>query len=220
MAAGANHDDGAVPAVAGGLRSARAMGPTARLRRTATVRTSRARSSSCLMRPPQVATDHEKERIKALYYGEITYMDEWIGRLLNTIADLGRLQRHGDSVHLGPRDRTPRPRTVRQERSGRSTLTTRSSTGSYVIRAVSAPGTRSLRSSRGHDLFPTDTRPARYTRAGVHGRGDPHWWGAVCGRWCGLQRASMYQRPRRSPRLVPTGDVAITGWGKLRQRAE
>ncbi|HXI16736.1 MAG TPA: sulfatase [Chloroflexota bacterium] len=44
--------------------------------------------------PPEAArigTDEEKERTKALYYGEITYMDHVIGRLLNTLADLGRL---------------------------------------------------------------------------------------------------------------------------------
>ena len=45
--------------------------------------------------PPEAArigTDEEKERTKALYYGEITYMDAIIGRLLNTLADLGRLE--------------------------------------------------------------------------------------------------------------------------------
>ena len=43
--------------------------------------------------PPEAArgTDEEKERTKALYYGEITYMDAMIGRLMNTLADLGRL---------------------------------------------------------------------------------------------------------------------------------
>ena len=44
--------------------------------------------------PPEAArvgTDEEKERTKALYYGEITYMDAMIGRLLNTLADLKRL---------------------------------------------------------------------------------------------------------------------------------
>ncbi len=44
--------------------------------------------------PPEAArvgTEEEKERVKALYYGEITYMDAMIGRLLNTLADLGRL---------------------------------------------------------------------------------------------------------------------------------
>jgi arylsulfatase A-like enzyme len=45
--------------------------------------------------PPEAAligTDEEKERTKALYYGEITFMDHVIGRLLNTLADLGRLE--------------------------------------------------------------------------------------------------------------------------------
>jgi arylsulfatase A-like enzyme len=44
--------------------------------------------------PPEAArigTPEEKERTKALYYGEITYMDAMIGRLLNTLADLKRL---------------------------------------------------------------------------------------------------------------------------------
>ena len=44
--------------------------------------------------PPEAArigTPEEKERTKALYYGEITYMDAAIGRLLNTLADLKRL---------------------------------------------------------------------------------------------------------------------------------
>src|SRR5919199_339784 len=44
--------------------------------------------------PPEAArvgTDEEKERTKALYYGEITYMDAMIGQLLNTLADLKRL---------------------------------------------------------------------------------------------------------------------------------
>jgi arylsulfatase A-like enzyme len=39
----------------------------------------------------RIGTPEEKERTKALYYGEITYMDHVIGRLLNTLADLGRL---------------------------------------------------------------------------------------------------------------------------------
>ena len=45
--------------------------------------------------PPEAArigTDEEKERTKALYYGEITYMDAMIGRLMNELADLGRLE--------------------------------------------------------------------------------------------------------------------------------
>ncbi len=45
--------------------------------------------------PPEAArigTPEEQERTKALYYGEITYMDHVIGRLLNTLADLGRLE--------------------------------------------------------------------------------------------------------------------------------
>lgn len=45
--------------------------------------------------PPEAArigTEEEKERTKALYYGEITFMDAVIGRLLNTLADLGRLE--------------------------------------------------------------------------------------------------------------------------------
>ena len=37
-------------------------------------------------------TELEKERTKALYYGEITYLDEWVGRLLDTLATLGRLE--------------------------------------------------------------------------------------------------------------------------------
>jgi arylsulfatase A-like enzyme len=44
--------------------------------------------------PPEAArigTEEEKERTKALYYGEITFMDAVIGRLMNTLADLGRL---------------------------------------------------------------------------------------------------------------------------------
>ena len=40
----------------------------------------------------RVATDEEKERTKALYYGEITFMDAMLGRLFNTLADLGRLE--------------------------------------------------------------------------------------------------------------------------------
>lgn len=45
--------------------------------------------------PPEAArlgTEEEKERTKALYYGEITYMDDMIGRLMNTLAELGRLE--------------------------------------------------------------------------------------------------------------------------------
>ena len=45
--------------------------------------------------PPEAArigTAEEQERTKALYYGEITFMDAVIGRLLNTLADLGRLE--------------------------------------------------------------------------------------------------------------------------------
>ena len=44
--------------------------------------------------PPEAArigTQEEQERTRALYYGEITFMDAMIGRLLNTLADLGRL---------------------------------------------------------------------------------------------------------------------------------
>lgn len=44
--------------------------------------------------PPEatrIGTLEEKERVKALYYGEITFMDAMLGRLLNTLADLGRL---------------------------------------------------------------------------------------------------------------------------------
>ncbi|MER3406129.1 MAG: sulfatase, partial [Chloroflexota bacterium] len=39
----------------------------------------------------RVGTEREKERTKALYLGEVTYMDEWVGRLMNELADLGRL---------------------------------------------------------------------------------------------------------------------------------
>ena len=41
---------------------------------------------------PRVGTAEEQERTKALYYGEITYMDAKIGHLLNTLADLKRLE--------------------------------------------------------------------------------------------------------------------------------
>jgi arylsulfatase A-like enzyme len=34
------------------------------------------------------ATSAEQERIKALYFGEVTYIDAWVGRLLNRLADL------------------------------------------------------------------------------------------------------------------------------------
>ena len=40
----------------------------------------------------RTGTPEEQERTKALYYGEITYMDAMLGRLLNTLADLGRLE--------------------------------------------------------------------------------------------------------------------------------
>ena len=39
-----------------------------------------------------LGTEEEKERTKALYYGEITFMDAMIGRLANKLADLGRLE--------------------------------------------------------------------------------------------------------------------------------
>lgn len=34
------------------------------------------------------ATEAERERIKALYFGEVTYVDAWVGRLMNQLADL------------------------------------------------------------------------------------------------------------------------------------
>jgi arylsulfatase A-like enzyme len=40
----------------------------------------------------RTGTPEEQERTKALYYGEITFMDAMLGRLLNTLADLGRLE--------------------------------------------------------------------------------------------------------------------------------
>lgn len=42
--------------------------------------------------PARNGTPEEQERTKALYYGEITFMDAVLGRLLNTLADLGRLE--------------------------------------------------------------------------------------------------------------------------------
>lgn len=44
--------------------------------------------------PPEAArrgTEREQERTKALYLGEVTYIDEWVGRLMQKLADLGRL---------------------------------------------------------------------------------------------------------------------------------
>ncbi|NOZ21912.1 MAG: sulfatase-like hydrolase/transferase [Planctomycetes bacterium] len=35
------------------------------------------------------ATEEEIERIKALYYGEVTFVDKWVGHLLKKIDDLG-----------------------------------------------------------------------------------------------------------------------------------
>ncbi|MCL5947073.1 MAG: sulfatase, partial [Chloroflexi bacterium] len=34
------------------------------------------------------ATEAERERIKALYFGEVTYIDAWVGRLMNRLSDL------------------------------------------------------------------------------------------------------------------------------------
>lgn len=44
--------------------------------------------------PPDAATqgtEREQDRTRALYFGEVTYVDECLGRLVNQLAELGRL---------------------------------------------------------------------------------------------------------------------------------
>lgn len=44
--------------------------------------------------PPEAArvgSEREQERARALYLGEVTYVDEWIGKLMGRLSDLGRL---------------------------------------------------------------------------------------------------------------------------------
>jgi arylsulfatase A-like enzyme len=40
-------------------------------------------------RPPADATPEEKERVKALYYGEVTLVDKWVGQFFQKIEELG-----------------------------------------------------------------------------------------------------------------------------------
>ena len=83
----------AVHAVAGVVRPPRAVGPAAGVRRPL-LRVPSGEAGVEFIYPPEAArigTAEEQERTKALYYGEITFMDAVIGRLLNTLADLGRL---------------------------------------------------------------------------------------------------------------------------------
>ena len=103
---------------------------------------------------PQVASDHEKERIKALYYGEITYLDEWIGRLLNTIADLGRLQ---DTVILFTSDHGTELLDHGRFGKNAAALHPYNTQLNWLIRHPSGVGAGHEVAAlvQGHDLFPT-----------------------------------------------------------------
>ena len=60
--------------------------------RIATAPISRGRSSSCRRRPRRSAPSWKKIAPRPCTTARITYMDEWIGRLLDTLASLGRLE--------------------------------------------------------------------------------------------------------------------------------
>ncbi len=159
---------------------------------------------------PQVASDHEKERIKALYYGEITYLDEWIGRLLNTIADLDHLQ---DTVILFTSDHGTELLDHGRFGKNAAALHPYNTQLNWLIRHPSGVGAGHEVTAfvQGHDLFPTildllDIPAPEYTDAAT----------ALVGRsvWPLVRAAAGEHVPAATlAAACANRDVAITGWG-------
>ena len=158
----------------------------------------------------QVGTELEKERTKALYYGEITYMDEWIGRLLDTLATLGRLE---DTVVMFTSDHGTE--LLDHDRFGKSAPALHPYTTqlNWLVRHPSrvAGGQELTTFVQGHDILPTAldmldvAEPDRDDTAA-----------ALAGRslWPLIRAAGGEAVPGAAVEAAQSGrDHVITGWG-------
>ena len=158
----------------------------------------------------QVGTELEKERTKALYYGEITYMDEWIGRLLDTLATLGRLE---DTVVMFTSDHGTE--LLDHDRFGKSAPALHPYTTqlNWLVRHPSrvAGGQELTTFVQGHDILPTAldmldiAEPDRDDTAA-----------ALAGRslWPLIRAAGGEAVPGAAVDAAQSGrDSVITGWG-------
>jgi arylsulfatase A-like enzyme len=155
--------------------------------------------------PPEAArigTDEEKERTKALYYGEITYMDTMIGRLLNTLSDLGRLD---DTVVMVTCDHGTE--LLDHGRFGKSAdhLYAHNTQVNWIVRQPGAPGRGRTVDAfvQNHDIVPTalDLLGLLDAWPGATSVDRPEWAGRSMK---GLVEGDASAQGR---------DYVITGWG-------
>ena len=59
-------------------------------------------------------TEDERRRIEALYLGEVTFVDKWVGVLLDKIEQLGIQRQDADCAHVRSRYAAPRSREFRE----------------------------------------------------------------------------------------------------------
>ncbi len=163
--------------------------------------------------PPEAArigTDEEKERTKALYYGEITFMDAVLGRLLNTLADLGRLD---DTVVMVTSDHGTE--LLDHGRFGKSAdhLYAHNTQLNWIVRHPQAPGGRGRTIDalvQNHDIVPT-----ALDLLGLLDR----WPGATAvdrSEWAGRSARPLIEGALIQGSADAVGrDFVVTGWGDM-----
>jgi arylsulfatase A-like enzyme len=165
--------------------------------------------------PPEAArlgTERERERAKALYLGEVTYVDEWLGRLLQKLADLGRLD---DTAVMFVTDHGTELLDHGEFGKRAPSLYAHNTQLNWLVRVPGLPGGRGVTVDEFvalHDLLPTALDilgvpgPERAEAdARLAGRSVWPLVRAAAGAGAGLEAAIHQAREGR--------EWAITGWG-------
>ena len=181
--------------------------------------------------PPEAArigTAEERERTKALYYGEITFMDAVIGRLLNTLADLGRLE---DTAVMVTSDHGTE--LLDHGRFGKSAdhLYAHNTRLNWIVRLPDghppAPGAAGRGREidafvQNHDIVPTALDLLGLLDRWPAGAGEEADGGAAGAAGASRSEATLRQWTGRSMRGLVEGrpeatgrEYAVTGWGDM-----